>query len=1422
MLTPGPALANAAVVRYAATTPPFSKNTAGVSLALSPADSCFIALHESLDPLGITVCDVSTFSATVKTGLTEFMGRACLLLDKLLNDDEHKQTFHFVLVEDLRVNACHSSQRDDSIVIGVTLGLIREIGSDEELAFVLAHELEHHHSQIEKDRREKMEARQTPRNDDLLDTIAWAFKRRSVEHECDVRAVKRLINKQISPQGGLRILSKVRARRLANNPTELPAEGHPLSMTRINAVGAILADSVRHQGQAQNYRLEQQTQTTEVLGNVHELLFKTDCLQNECFEKARAFINPDRVVDEAYQAIADNHKPETLSVEAAEHYEPASCFPEIFNYYWSRASRLLMPELPAEQRLDLQLQLVVNLDRAFKRAKQEILGDDFTVSEYWQYEMLLLLEKRTLDLDIPSIQLCLVQRAYCVEAIKKHGTIPDDTLSLETKQQNLARIERQLEIAKHVFEPGKKLEQYMAKGYTKEQLDVLLLDRRGRRFLDVELARHGLRIREVHDIIVGNKQQLEAIKRKNGFQVLLAATDIMHFIGLLNHYYSGFSRTGQQATNPSGNFIKVLHKAKALVDEALARCENGNLDKQTFEQIKTLISSISFHGDYSAPHTPEVFAHRQGFLDKAISILFSQKQLFSSTEELFNFECQIVSPSLAVLGPRGAVIKEEVQRLLVETAMTPIKQHIANGHIHEAMLALSDLTKQHKTLRTTILDSLDPVARTNINHHMLTLLKEWANAIGLTSDQLQTFVWITVPQFMPADVNSEQLAKAKADFHALCQNKNFTASLQGRCFHFWAVMHVFCNSGHAKAHLSEAYALAVMAQELWYSIDSLYYNVNFEQSLHDYLFKRLTVERPWDLKLAKILIQQVEQPTVSKSMPFLQACFRWYIDRFHGVTEATYQFWLAFDEAGISPLQDQLVLIECLINSFYTHAISPDADPSKHHLISLEFFEAYRAGVVRFAEQRQAEGGAKTTYYKTNYDEPHDQIPVKGGKALDMNLRISWQPLNDFWSEPDNYETLPIALVATAFEHWITEYGYHGINYLGHSGSQTSYHVLMFLFEHHRDHPDVRRVLLRAEMVKAAFFQSAKSRLVKWQLEQWPGFADFLPNLRAGKGRLPCKEELRPIISDIHEFLRIRFPEPCSASYEVVSFVERHLLTSKTETELLNQLRVTEQNWTSNPALYAPDAADFIAQALRTDQERMGTLRYLLGIDDDPPQLQCFSDRFAINTYSPHMVGELKKRVAHGNEFFKILCVQALLADRVNAIESQLYLECKTLIMGEATQHEALSVLFDEYMRVLPCSERKILLALAIAAYDPSTGDHVSFKRLLQAAGPLGAKMSQALVTSGAVTGSLRAELLTSFDDALPPTRKDIFDDLAKIFPDDNIVQSVGRLLGSGSLNYTVEALLRSPVEGVAQRVAVRIQKANVRGQIDNEYLVWS
>jgi len=51
-------------------------------------------------------------------------------------------------------------------------------------------------------------------------------------------------------------------------------------------------------------------------------------------------------------------------------------------------------------------------------------------------------------------------------------------------------------------------------------------------------------------------------------------------------------------------------------------------------------------------------------------------------------------------------------------------------------------------------------------------------------------------------------------------------------------------------------------------------------------------------------------------------------------------------------------------------------------------------------------------------------------------------------------------------------------------------------------------------------------------------------------------------------------------------------------------------------------------------------------------------------------------------------------------------------------------------------------------------------------------------------------------------------------------VKGVGRLPGSGSLNYVAEVIISTP-SGETNRVSVRIQKANISGQIENEYTVW-
>lgn len=1369
--------------------------------------------------------DLTNYPPALRTPLRAFMKRAGALLTEMLLPEDGAALVHLVLLESLDPNAFMLNSTSGEKVVGITLGLIATLECDEELAFILGHELEHAHSQLQK---EVEDRRQAGRRVEAL------LLKRSVESEVDVKSVHRMVVKGKNPHAAVDWL-----RRMEAQYGDLPGLTHPMYRTRSNAVEAAIAANVRLRGEGGAHRLDQSPRSHVVLGNVRAAVFGGDRVERFLFEKVESLLTPAGMADAYFEAVRDNSRAAFPTERPAADIsgETQTVFEQCFARRWQDIAALLPEAFDAAKKVELQLRLAKNLHEEFERAKRQWLGDAFMPNNPEQFEALVLLEKRRYPIAVPNLLEVLQKRDQLTENLAQAAGTPDAVRFAhyyDGVQAELDRLEASIPAARALFEPGDALDHFVAEGYHTcdrhafEPKHWLHSDR----FLSA-LHAAGLRIRCIHDLVAQAGKSEAALRAQGQVRAVLLATDLAGFALA----YRSVDARDLSVTEKR----QILQKAQDLFAAAPARARGAH------GVAHLLFSQLS---PYYAQDLPqETHACAVAVMTKILTECAGEGDLESVGT--------LLQSALPFLGgeAEGCICTFQDKTMAVWLA--------ALGGTRELSAALHVIAKLGKQVRGYSRDAMAFSAYRGA----VPLAKQLAQPLGalarlddVTAAQLEMLIYVHAPALMPAAMGPTELAVLRERFIALCTDRNLRATF-ARSFEFYAVMYVFSQSFAAQdteeralrsdndrltecrrllfempegeqktrekplieeeAHgvyvrlqaiaarkMSGLYDLLVATPGVWrfgykdkgeWPIGGSFFEP--VQDLREYLLQRLTQERPWDLASAALLIRS--RPYLDESSgQFLATCFQWHVQTAGSLEAATYQFWTAVDDARIAPTYHQQHGLGDFVASQY--CTKSAGDHAEWQLTDLTTFEAYRRGVARFVGEFQDADRPKAKYLKQEVSGASVPDEHAGYPPFEMGLRVNWEPVRNFWKEADNYTRLPVATVAAAFLAYVTEKDTF-------FADEATGEVMAHLWAHRAD-PAVEKVLMHPQMVRAAFYQSDKVRLAQWQLEKIPGLTDICEADDLDQASLPGRTEIRELTRQCHTCLQQQFPKPTPASYEVLQWVEEQLLPSEAETELLSELRLTENNWTKSEGLYGIDAPDALERGLKTAAERTELIRYLIGVTRTPPVL---------TNYRPEHVERFKSFYLENGELFRTLVMQALIgraAEMMNA--SKTYPMVRALILDGAVGDVALEAVFDTYMEVLPGGERKLLLANAMAVMDPTRGGRLSFRRLLEAAGPLGARAAQGLVTSGVVTGELRQDLMTSFDAILSPTREQIYRQLKAAFgPAYDDIVAVGRIRGSGSLNYVVEVWLQTPA-GI-RRVAVRIQKEHVQGMIQNEYQVW-
>jgi hypothetical protein len=163
-------------------------------------------------------------------------------------------------------------------------------------------------------------------------------------------------------------------------------------------------------------------------------------------------------------------------------------------------------------------------------------------------------------------------------------------------------------------------------------------------------------------------------------------------------------------------------------------------------------------------------------------------------------------------------------------------------------------------------------------------------------------------------------------------------------------------------------------------------------------------------------------------------------------------------------------------------------------------------------------------------------------------------------------------------------------------------------------------------------------------------------------------------------------------------------------------------------------------------------------------------------------------------------------------------------ILGQHATDPVLRALLESYLRALPEGDRTPFLARMLAVFadqdlsQNQSGRTVNVRAVLEAMGPLGVRAAQAIYTAGLGSAAMRADLEQTLNRANRPDRGHVFERLRRIFGTQiEPIEFLGEIVGSGSVNYVVKARMRDPVNGEVRVVAVRILRETAEQQVINE-----
>ena len=349
--------------------------------------------------------------------------------------------------------------------------------------------------------------------------------------------------------------------------------------------------------------------------------------------------------------------------------------------------------------------------------------------------------------------------------------------------------------------------------------------------------------------------------------------------------------------------------------------------------------------------------------------------------------------------------------------------------------------------------------------------------------------------------------------------------------------------------------------------------------------------------------------------------------------------------------------------------------------------------------------------------------------------------------------------------------------------------LIDYFFDIRDSDPEIRGLFDDEKIIGSLYYDSSKRKYALYQLDQKHKTGEIQRALESGEIAAPGVRQERRIVSEIQETLDKQFPINTHVKDSVLNHIEESIRTSQAETRRLYSSRINLNNWHEVPELIAVDLPDKINSELKSSYDRKQLLEYLVGISDQIPD---FVERIKWSRdYKEEVRSVLvnfRRRFVQSPPVARSMAIQPLFDKNIGLIsEPEILEEVNKMILGEKYHKPIVRRLFEAYLQAVPGAEQKVIYAYIMNSFvnAPLTSRGASLRVILEAMGPFGIKAGQFLNTSGLIPTEYSRELKDFLSNVLPPDRSRIISDLeASLGLELRGLVSIDERLGSGSINY--------------------------------------
>ncbi len=648
--------------------------------------------------------------------------------------------------------------------LGISLGMLKNIGNDQELEYVLGQELRRGLSRIQGkiDRSDKSD-------------LKTFLLKRAVHTEVDVGSALDMLERGSNPYAAIDFLERLKGKygdRLSKSKT--------LLQSRINDIGSAITGAIRSGAVDSDRRLDQTSRTRDLTDSIQKLLFSDDTHAKVAASRLDKLVSAQGAADQDYKAVVAG-TPERVQTVALDQRgrQKASPFLQVLLEIKDEIDARY-PEITGEEKIRLQFKLNRNLHNEFEKSRDAITAGKRESFNAKQRAAMELLEDRQYwvehedlyseDISVKFAEEEIAELKKKISGTSKPEVLADLKAQLEHKEMELARAQKDFNLALSVYDyTPEALAGLRKSGSSVSSLRLVPM------FDGFDRYRHaGFKVKEIDDLVVDAPERILRYREANALSSYEQIDDIRE---LEDWWHLHRESKSDQA-------IGVLKRASVLAKDRLAAAkELGDVLEVLGKEVEPFSKFARYNFSEELEKLAKTSPETVEAIFYPIAKLVVEKGLPEDSHNLIEVT-SLLDGLTSYLGEKGTPIRERVSQAIEAKYLKDIESY---GKRKKGARGMLNYMRQLRPMRYEQRETNDAIAfaASMDKKSPGNLLKGFAEALlksaesesfKMTQAQAEALVVVALPDLMPSEWTLVDRQKKIGDeLTSLAKNPEFAS-----------------------------------------------------------------------------------------------------------------------------------------------------------------------------------------------------------------------------------------------------------------------------------------------------------------------------------------------------------------------------------------------------------------------------------------------------------------------------------------------------------------------------------------------------------------------------------------------------------------------------------------------------------------------